>query len=424
MKLFQLGVIVPDSPAPDVTLAAGHLQKIAFPLHALLSCSGQVVAAIDEQGGRQFFVPAEGRHHGGLRGGRPRQVGLPQRQGAIAQGQVEDGVVREDEFHQLLQQARAAERRGAGDHHVRHQEGREPGQNRAGTCRASGGTTGEHEETCDGKREQPVRPVRGGVRHSERIPPVLLRLQKGCLQETWKKSGAWFYKGLPKYILPVRHHEPSKYSTTASPSKSGEQTQSPQRSYNSWLQSKGKNTSEKENTDSSDDELKSSRLAKRATVKKSYGESVENHDYGGAMTPPTDFTQGPSPTHLYSPNIPDSPRSPQQRDDFNRSPQHEGYLPYAKQEKRVAEGERSQTPTATASHWYKPSTRRDEPEDYPDRQYRGHSRKDPQDSPVRYRPPSSNSRAEEFSPKKAPSPEETSKKHRRFYKKRKHRKPT
>ncbi|GIY90897.1 rabphilin-3A [Caerostris darwini] len=237
-----------------------------------------------------------------------------------------------------------------------------------------------------------------------------INLCKICAEtrETWKKSGAWFYKGLPKYILPVRQHEPNKYSTTASPSKSGEQTQSPQRSYNSWLQSKGKNASEKENTDSSDDELKSSRLAKRATVKKSYGESVENHDYGGAMTPPADFTQGPSPTHLYSPNIPDSPRSPQQRDDFNRSPQHEGYLPYAKQEKRVAEGERSQTPTATASHWYKPSTRRDEPEDFPDRQYRGHSRKDQQDSPVRYRSPSSNSRVEEFSPKKAPSPEETS----------------
>ncbi|GBN59841.1 hypothetical protein AVEN_139058-1, partial [Araneus ventricosus] len=57
---------------------------------------------------------------------------------------------------------------------------------------------------------------------------------------TWKKSGAWFYKGLPKYILPGKKSEPSKYSTTASPSKSADQTQSPQRSYNSWLQSKGK----------------------------------------------------------------------------------------------------------------------------------------------------------------------------------------
>ncbi|GBM05475.1 hypothetical protein AVEN_47071-1, partial [Araneus ventricosus] len=34
-----------------------------------------------------------------------------------------------------------------------------------------------------------------------------------------------------------------------------------------------KSASERENTDSSDDELKSSRLAKRATVRKSYGDS-------------------------------------------------------------------------------------------------------------------------------------------------------
>ncbi|GFQ88804.1 rab effector Noc2, partial [Trichonephila clavata] len=92
-------------------------------------------------------------------------------------------------------------------------------------------------------------------------------------RETWKKSGAWFYKGLPKYILPEKKTENSKYSTVASPSKSSEQNQSPQRSYNSWLQSKGKSASEKENTDSSDDELKSSRLAKRATVRKTYGDS-------------------------------------------------------------------------------------------------------------------------------------------------------
>ncbi|GFS96686.1 hypothetical protein NPIL_54311, partial [Nephila pilipes] len=52
----------------------------------------------------------------------------------------------------------------------------------------------------------------------------------------------------------------------------------------------------------------------------------ENTDSSVVMTPPTDNAQGPSPTHLYSPAVLDSPRSPQQRDtsDFNRSPQHEG----------------------------------------------------------------------------------------------------
>ncbi|GBO40620.1 hypothetical protein AVEN_6900-1, partial [Araneus ventricosus] len=105
----------------------------------------------------------------------------------------------------------------------------------------------------------------------------------------------------------------------------------------------------------------------------------DNNDSTGVMTPPADSAQGPSPTHLYSPAMPDSPRSPQYRDDFNRSPGHEGYSPYSKQEKKMGEGERSQTPTATAtgSHWYKPSTRRDAPdqEDYPERQFRGHNRK-------------------------------------------------
>ncbi|XP_055943958.1 rabphilin-3A-like [Argiope bruennichi] len=228
-------------------------------------------------------------------------------------------------------------------------------------------------------------------------------------RETWKKSGAWFYKGLPKYILPGKKSEPSKYSTTASPSKSADVTT--QRTYNSWLQSKGKSASEKENTDSSDDELKSSRLAKRATVKKSYGDSVDNNDSTGVMTPPADSAQGPSPTHLYSPAMPDSPRSPQHRDDFNRSPGHEGYSPYSKQEKKVGEGERSQTPTATSSHWYKPSTKREaaDQEDYSERQFRGHNRKESQHSPVsRYRPVTSSSRMEEMYEDKPVSPEESS----------------
>ncbi|KAF8776779.1 Double C2-like domain-containing protein beta [Argiope bruennichi] len=159
-------------------------------------------------------------------------------------------------------------------------------------------------------------------------------------RETWKKSGAWFYKGLPKYILPV-----------------------------------------------------------------------DNNDSTGVMTPPADSAQGPSPTHLYSPAMPDSPRSPQHRDDFNRSPGHEGYSPYSKQEKKVGEGERSQTPTATSSHWYKPSTKREaaDQEDYSERQFRGHNRKESQHSPVsRYRPVTSSSRMEEMYEDKPVSPEESS----------------
>lgn len=25
-----------------------------------------------------------------------------------------------------------------------------------------------------------------------------------CFQQVWKRSGAWFYKGLPKYITPLK----------------------------------------------------------------------------------------------------------------------------------------------------------------------------------------------------------------------------
>lgn len=37
-----------------------------------------------------------------------------------------------------------------------------------------------------------------------------LRVSCLCLRQVWKRSGAWFYKGLPKYITPLKSSSSSK----------------------------------------------------------------------------------------------------------------------------------------------------------------------------------------------------------------------
>ena len=247
-----------------------------------------------------------------------------------------------------------------------------------------------------------------------------LWLCKICAEtrETWKKSGAWFYKGLPKYILPGKKTEPSKYS--APPSKANDHhTSSPVRPFNSWLQSKGRSGSERDFTDSSDDEIKSSRLAKKGTVRKPYVESVENADppIQYTVAPPEPSSQGPSPTHLYSPT-PDSPRSPH-RDPSDKSPGYEVSPTYGK-DKRI-DPDRSHTPTASGSYWYKPNARREnlEEEEYAERSFRGHSRREGH-SATRHRQVIQNRDEESFEDKG--SPEESSKTRNKFYKYKKRKK--
>ncbi|XP_071041982.1 rabphilin-3A [Parasteatoda tepidariorum] len=223
-------------------------------------------------------------------------------------------------------------------------------------------------------------------------------------RETWKKSGAWFYRGLPKYILPSRKTEPSKYSSTPStPLKSHEQN-TPLRSYNPNLQTKGRSGSDREYTDSSDEEFRSSRFTKKGTVRKQHVDSVENNEPSVTNLQPmvaSDLTSPrPSPTHLYSPVVPESV---QHRDvpnlEQNRSPGYEGYSPYAKDSRRGDE-DRIQTPTSSSTHWYKPNTRSQPPEqeEYPERTYRGHVRKESQHSP-RHRTASLNRSEENFEEK-------------------------
>lgn len=261
-----------------------------------------------------------------------------------------------------------------------------------------------------------------------------LWLCKICAEtrETWKKSGAWFYKGLPKYVLPGKKGEQGKYSTTtpSTPPKgtaTAETYNSPARPFNSWLQSKGRSGSERDFTDSSDDEIKTSRLAKKAAVRKPYVDSVDNPDSSVTtqytVAPPTETTTlGPSPTHLYSPtpDTPHSPRSPL-RETPDKSPGYETSPTYGRE--RRTDSDRSHPPTASGSYWYKPNARREAPEEeeYVDRSSRGHPKRDGHHPPSsRHRPVASN--REQQSCEDKASPEESSKKQSKFYKRKKRKK--
>jgi len=63
-----------------------------------------------------------------------------------------------------------------------------------------------------------------------------------CLQQVWKRSGAWFYKGLPKYIMPLKSsgkcgevHSQPRQSEPAVPDAEGAGTS---RSF-TWTRGKG-----------------------------------------------------------------------------------------------------------------------------------------------------------------------------------------
>ena len=64
-----------------------------------------------------------------------------------------------------------------------------------------------------------------------------------CFLQLWKRSGAWFFKGLPKYMLPIKRGGGSKYAqgpggTKTSKAERGNGT----RSYNTWSRTRDKST--------------------------------------------------------------------------------------------------------------------------------------------------------------------------------------
>ncbi|VDI05098.1 rabphilin-3A [Mytilus galloprovincialis] len=92
-------------------------------------------------------------------------------------------------------------------------------------------------------------------------------------REVWKRSGAWFFKGIPKYILPEKKTGPSKYAV----SRLGQETRGSVKSrpgstrqYNTWSTANNGESSEQESTSESEDEIS---IGKKKTGKMRDSES-------------------------------------------------------------------------------------------------------------------------------------------------------
>lgn len=106
-------------------------------------------------------------------------------------------------------------------------------------------------------------------------------------REMWKKSGAWFFKSIPKYVMPKKKesgtqsrykpHEPS-FGNDSALSKS-----------KAWSQGRFLDSSERESTDSSDDDTRIPRatlaLSERLSSSQDMSASAESPSgtFGGAM---------------------------------------------------------------------------------------------------------------------------------------------
>ncbi|XP_065934669.1 double C2-like domain-containing protein beta isoform X4 [Magallana gigas] len=101
-------------------------------------------------------------------------------------------------------------------------------------------------------------------------------------REVWKRSGAWFFKGIPKYVLPEKKLETSKLAGQKGHKEMrGSMRSRPGsvRGYNTWSRGRASHgqssygeSSEQESSSSSDDEVS---IGKRKTVKHS-GDSGES----------------------------------------------------------------------------------------------------------------------------------------------------
>ncbi|XP_013782034.1 rabphilin-3A-like [Limulus polyphemus] len=96
-------------------------------------------------------------------------------------------------------------------------------------------------------------------------------------REMWKKSGAWFFKSLPKYTLPEKKTDHNKYGGGKGVVGAG----SGGRGLISWSHGKaGLESSERESTDSSDDEVKVSRAIRRPIIHNVVHESTDGSESG------------------------------------------------------------------------------------------------------------------------------------------------
>lgn len=89
------------------------------------------------------------------------------------------------------------------------------------------------------------------------------------IREMWKKSGAWFYHGMPTFIPPEKKENNSKL-----PRNRRDDTNVPVRITKSWH----KGQTEKESTDSSDDEAKGNKVTRRVISRKDLYDSTDSSD--------------------------------------------------------------------------------------------------------------------------------------------------
>lgn len=105
-----------------------------------------------------------------------------------------------------------------------------------------------------------------------------LWLCKICAEtrEMWKKSGAWFLKRLPEYILPKKKLEQGKYGMKNMPAENSRIASNTQRPIHSW--SLAKEGTYKESTDSSDDDVKMANIIHTNVVSPQPNDSDEGTD--------------------------------------------------------------------------------------------------------------------------------------------------
>ncbi|XP_064461001.1 rabphilin-1-like isoform X2 [Ornithodoros turicata] len=88
-------------------------------------------------------------------------------------------------------------------------------------------------------------------------------------REMWKKSGAWFYHGMPNYIPPEKKDAGTKFACSK-----GNGSGVSAHATKSWH----KGQAEKESTDSSDDEMRGNKVNRRVISRKALYDSTDSSD--------------------------------------------------------------------------------------------------------------------------------------------------